>query len=291
MSSKKYEDIPIIDPHIHFYDPTLPGGVAWPSPDDKALYKPTYPKHFNPVTKENGVKATVIVEASDLQKDNKWLLDITKEQKGHYTGIVGSLAVGSPVFKKDLNELCEDPRFVGIRIRPREAFPYFTKEFWRDLELLAAKGKTLDILMVGITLPEVSKIAKRIPNLKIMVNHLSGLSLDKENVVNDLWRKELRDCAAHSNVFMKISGAFQRANTKPAPQNLSFYKPCLDHIVECFGEDRLVYGSNWPVLNRYGNYVEYKSVIMKFCKQYSLSFSEKLLYKNAIAFYGLPKLK
>ena len=291
QSNVDFNEIPIIDTHIHFFDPTLPGGIDWPTPDDKALYKQTIPKTFKPSTSESGVVATVVVEASDHHKDNKWLLDITKTEKKHYTGIVGNLAVGSPMFEKELNELCAYDRFVGLRIRPRKEYPYYTKKFWQDLELLAAKGKTLDILMVGIDLPQVCKIAKRIPTLKIMINHLSGLDLSKPNAVNNKWKKQLAECGAYPNIYMKVSGFFQRSGLKTAPLNLEFYKPCLEHIVTCFSEDRLVYGSNWPVLNRYGNYRDFKSVMMSFCQQYDRQFAEKLLHANAIKFYGLPAIK
>ena len=156
---------------------------------------------------------------------------------------------------------------------------------------MSNKGKCLDILMVGITLEQVTDIAKRLPKLKIMINHLSGLDLGKADAVNDAWKKAIQACAEYPNVYMKVSGIFQRAASNPANLNLEFYKPCLDHLVENFGEDRLVYGSNWPVLNRYGDYKQYKSLIMDFCSQYHRRFVEKLLYKNAVKFYNLPELK
>ena len=68
-------NIPVIDTHIHLYDTTRDGGVPWPPPSDQVLYRPTLPKHFDKVTSVNGVKATVIVEASDIVVDNQWVLD------------------------------------------------------------------------------------------------------------------------------------------------------------------------------------------------------------------------
>ena len=285
------EEIEVVDTHIHFYDPARPGGVAWPPKTDSVLYKGHYPKNFNEVARQHNIKATVIVEASDHHKDNKWLLDITKNEKCQYTGIVGNLAVGSSHFDKQLAELCEDPRFVGLRVRPRNDYPYFTPKFMKDLKTLAAKGKTLDILMVGIDLPGVAKIAKAVPNLKILINHVSGLPLDEVNAVNAKWKKQIAEVAKYPNVHCKISGLYERVNYPWAPTDLVFYKACLDTIVENFGEDRIIYGSNWPVLNRYGSYTQYKSLLMDFCKQYDYEFAEKFLQKNAIKFYNLPELK
>ena len=291
QTEKDYSNIPMIDTHIHLYDPMIPGGIPWPSSQDKVLYKPTLPEHYKKVTTQNGIAATVVVEASDRYKDNEWLLDITAKEKKHYIGIVGNLGVGSPLFEKELKALCQDPRFVGLRLRPNAKYPYFTKKFWQDLKLLSSKGKTLDILMKGMTLSDVSMIAQKNPKLKIIINHLSGMSFKDTNSINDTWRRQISDCASHTNVYCKVSGFFGRAGQNPAPMNLDFYKPCVDHIVKAFGEDRLVYGSNWPVLNKFGNYADYKTLVMDFCQQYDKTFAEKVLYRNALKFYGLPDLK
>jgi L-fuconolactonase len=286
---KNFDDIAIVDTHIHFYDPARPGGVAWPPQKDSVLYKAHYPKNFNEVVRHQNIKATVVVEASDKFLDNKWILDITKSNKDQYVALVGNLAVGSGHFDKEFAELCKDPRFVGLRIRPRKDYPYFTPKFYQDLKTMADKGKTLDILMVGIDLAGVAKIAKKVPTLKILINHVSGLPLGKKNAVNDAWKKQIAAVAQYSNVYCKISGLYERVGYPWAPTDLAFYKPCLDTLVENFGEDRLVYGSNWPVLNRSGNYTGYKSLIMDFCEQYDRDFAEKFLQKNAIKFYSLPK--
>jgi L-fuconolactonase len=248
-------------------------------------------EHFKPVTEANGVKATVIVEASDRYPDNKWVLDITKKEKDHYVGLVANLGVGTPDFEKQLEEISKDSRFVGIRIRPRAGFPYFSDKFWKDLKALSKAHKTLDILMVKITLPQVAEIAKRNPNLKILINHLTGLVLSEDNVVNDEWRSQVAAVAKYPNVYCKVSGGLQRAGLPKAPADYAFYKPCLDVLAKEFGADRLVYGSNWPVTEKYGSYSIFKNIVIEFCQEYDRDFAEKVLYKNAIKFYNLPELK
>lgn len=284
--------IKIVDTHIHFYDPARPGGVAWPPKTDSVLYKSHRPKNFNEVANNHNIAATVVVEASDHHTDNKWLLKVTEPDKAHYTGIVGNLAVGSPQFDAQLNELCEDPRFVGIRIRPRKDYPYFTPKFMNDLKTLAAKGKTLDILMVGIDLLGVEKIAKAVPNLKILINHVSGLPLGEVNAVNPTWKGQIASVAKYPNVYCKISGLYERVNYPWAPTDLDFYKACLDTVLSNFGEDRVIYGSNWPVLNRYGSYTQYKALLVDFCEENGgYHFAEKFMQQNAVKFYGLPAIK
>ena len=100
QSQKSLDDIPIIDTHIHIYDPTRPGGVPWPKPGDK-IYKKMMHEQYAPFIKENKIAATVIVEASDLYSDNKWVLDNTAAHKDHYVGLVGNIAVGSADYATD----------------------------------------------------------------------------------------------------------------------------------------------------------------------------------------------
>ena len=282
--------IPVIDTHIHLYDTSRPEGVPWPPPSLPVLYKPHMPKQFAPVARANGITHTVVVEASDRYSDNKWLLDATADDKDHYLGIVGNIAVGSPDFGKQLAEACKDKRFVGIRIRPNAKYPYFTPKFWEDLKTLSKAGKTLDVLMKGITLPHVVEIARRNPDLKIIINHLTGIDLSQKGVLNAIWRQDVKHLASYPNVYMKLSGFLQRSGKIPAPDELSYYLPCLDILVGHFGEDRVVYGSNWPVTNKSGDYAQFKLLVMEYCRLQGRRFAEKLLYKNAVKFYNLPEI-
>ena len=109
-------DIPVIDTHIHLYDTSRAGGVPWPPEDDQVLYRPVLPKHFDPITRANGVTATVIVEASDRVPDNQWILDLVAHNPSHYVGVVGNLPVGTDAFAAELNRLAEDSRLSLIHI-------------------------------------------------------------------------------------------------------------------------------------------------------------------------------
>lgn len=288
--SKKFNDIPIIDTHIHLYDPRRPGGVPWPPPDDKVLYRPILPKQFNDVAGRNGVAATVIVEASDRVEDNQWVLDLVKGQPKRYIGVVGNLPIGTPEFAGHLKRLSKDKRYVGVRMRQRPGDDnFFTEAVWRDLRLMARMDQTLDVLLANFSLADIDLIARKVPKLKILVNHVTGLIIEGKPADPD-WVKAVRKAAGHPNVHCKVSGLFQRSNQQPAPKDLAYYKPILDVIWDAFGEDRLVYGSNWPVSMRGGSYAEYKAVIFEYFSPKGRRVMEKLLYQNALKFYSLPAL-
>ena len=280
-------DIPVIDTHIHLYDTTRAGGVPWPPVDDQVLYRPVLPEHFDKVTRANGVMATVIVEASDRVPDNQWVLDLVAHNPSHYVGVVGNLPVGTDAYATELNRLVEDSRYVGIRLRSfPEGVEGFTDAVWRDLKQLSDKGLTLDVLMSNFTLADVRQIAERLPDLKILVNHLTGLTITGEPAKAD-WVAEVKATAAHANVSCKVSGIFQRSGRMPAPKEQAYYAPIFEVVYEAFGEDRVIYGSNWPVTDRGGEYHEQLAIIHDYFAPKGRAVLEKLFWKNAAAFYGV----
>jgi len=283
----KQDSLPIVDTHIHLYDTTRSEGVDWPLESDTALYRPILPPGFAKVCDENGITATVIVEASSRLEDNLWVLDLVKDEPDRYIGLVGSLEIGTDDFEANLKQLSQDARYVGIRMRDRpRGDGYFNEAVWRDLKILAEEGKTLDVLMHNFSLKEVDQIAKKIPSLKILINHVAGIKIDGKPV-DAAWAQDLAQAASNPNVHCKISGLFQQSQMQPSPVDLTFYKPVLDELWKAFGEDRLIYGSNWPVTMRGGSYGDYKAVVMEFLEPKGQTAMKKVLAENAYEFYGL----
>jgi L-fuconolactonase len=151
------------------------------------------------------------------------------------------------------------------------------------LGLLAKKGLTLDVLIHNFTIDEVTEVAKRLPELKIMINHLGGLVITNDPLTPE-WKNSVKRAAAQPNVHSKVSGIFQRSGVRPPPKERSFYAPVFKVVYEAFGEDRIVYGSNWPVTDRGGSYSEQLKVIQSY---FDPDIRGKLFRENAVKFYGL----
>ena len=278
------ERLQIIDTHIHLYDTNRSEGVDWPPVTDKVLYRPVLTEHFDEVADGAGIASTVIVEASSRVEDNQWMLDLVKHNPDRYLALVGNLPIGTDEFPSLLERFSKDSRFVGLRMRDRPGGDaFFNDAVWRDLGLLAEKGLTLDVLIHNFTLDEVTEIAKRLPDLKIMINHLGGLNITHEPF-DAAWKQAMEKAAKHKNVYCKVSGIFQRAGVKPTPKDKSFYSPVFKIVFDAFGEDRIVYGSNWPVTDRGGSYAEQIKIIQSYFTEDS---HRKLFLQNAMKFYGL----
>ncbi len=290
LPAQDFSDIPIVDTHIHLYDTTREQGLPWPPESDKVLYRPVLPKHFNEVCEKNGITATVIVEASSWLPDNQWVLDLVEDQPNRYIGLVGSLEIGKPGFEESLKKLSKDERYVGIRMRERDGDDFFTEAVWRDLKCLSEMKKTLDVLMFQFSLEEVTMIAKRLPELKILINHVAGADIEGKTADPE-WLAGVKMAAEQPNVYCKISGLFQQSHRQPSPINVKFYKSTLDALTNAFGSDRLIYGSNWPVTMRGGSYGDFKQVVMDYYAPLGRETLEKLLYKNALKFYGLESIE
>jgi L-fuconolactonase len=281
------DGLEIIDTHIHLYDAHRPAGVDWPPASDKVLFRAVLPEHFDEVCRVNGIHSTVIVEASSRVEDNQWVLDLVKHNPQRYVGLVGSLPIGTDGFAALLERYAKDSRYVGIRMRDRPGGDdFFTDAVWRDLTLLSKKGLVLDVLMANFTLEDVDKIAGRLPDLKILVNHVTGLIITGEKA-DPVWAAKVKKAARHQNVYCKVSGIFQRTGKMPAPKKVSYYAPIFEVVYQAFGEDRIIYGSNWPVTDRGGSYAEQFSIIHDFFAPEGKTVLRKLFALNARKFYGL----
>lgn len=279
--------IPIIDTHTHFYDPNRTGGIPWPPKNDAILYRPVLPAEFVALTRPLGVTGTVVVEASPRIEDNDWLLKLAAENPV-ILGIVGHLKPGESGFASQLNRLAVNPKFRGIRSGLWGVNLASRQEgYVNDLKRLADKGLSLDVLCGPAQIQSVDELAKKIPALRIIINHLGGVKIDDEWPAAD-WINAIDRVSQNKNVHMKVSGLVEATGKeKSAPESLAYYRPVLDLLWNSFGPDRLIYGSNWPVSNRFADYHQVLSIVTAYFEERGRAAMEKYFNSNARAFYGL----
>lgn len=278
----------VIDTHVHLYDLSRPDGVTWIDKGIEKLYRNHLPADHEPVAEANGVTGVVLVQAGQSIPDNQWNLDVTAQNKALYRGVVGNLSrvIGTPEFAPLFAKLCEDPRYLGYRISGRY-HAELDDAFYRDLELTAAAGKSVDFLVGDWSLKEVDAIAKRMPKLRIIIDHFGGVKLD-DKPLDPAWIADFRAVAKNPNVYCKVSALYGRVSPQPAPQDNAFYTPILDLAFECFGEDRLVYGSDWPVTKTTGDYASVLRLTRSYFEPKGAEVCEKLFHRNAERFYAIP---
>ena len=284
------EPVSAIDAHTHFYDPTRPQGVPWPSKDDTVLYRRVLPDEFKKLTRDEHVTGTIVIEASPWLEDNQWLLDLAAREP-FILGVVGRLESTSDDFAKHLDRFAKNKLFRGIRINHDElkAVPDRREQFDR-MRLLAQRDLELDA-NGGPEMPaDVARLARAIPALRIVINHAANLTIDGK-AVPDAWLTGMRAAAANEWVFCKVSALVEgtRKTNRDAPANVDFYRPVLDALWNVFGEDRLIYGSNWPVSERAAPYATVYQIVSAYFERKGRSVLEKFLRRNAEVAYQVAQ--
>ena len=271
---------PVIDTHIHLYDPARPDGVPWPPKNNTVLYAPHLPKDFQQLTARHNVVGAVVLEANAEPADNEWVLNLAKDNP-LIVGYIGRLFPGAPDFVAHFEKYAADPIFRGLRLSQKMLTEFDTKPFATDLQRLADRHLTVDVVGGSAMLPDVLRLARRWPELRIVIDHVTFNNWD-----NDLGalRKELAELARQPNVFAKISHVARRVDNQPvtAPE---FYRPALDALTELLGADRVIYGSNWPVSDLTSPYDHQFRIVADYFAAHGRAAAEKFFWKNSRAAY------
>jgi len=275
----------IIDCHTHFYNPTRPQGVPWP-PKDSTLYRTVLPKDLRAQEMYEPVTGTVIVEASEWLEDNQWLLDLAKDDP-FIVGIVGRLDPASGVFAEQLKRFAANPLFRGIRIWDDRVKSLLQRNELGAFELMAKMGIAADLNGGTEIVSLVESLAKRVEGLTIVLNHIGNVAITGAEVPEG-WKVAIRGAAKQPNVYCKISALAEGASRdgKKAPSDLEFYRPTLDVVWNAFGQDRVIYGSNWPVCELAAEYKTVQGLSMQYVSQKGPEALKKFCSLNAAKAYG-----
>ena len=278
-----------IDTHTHFYDPARPGGIAWPAKDDAALYRRAMPEDFKKIAEPLGIAGTVVVEASPVIEDNQWLLELAAREP-FIRGVVGFLKPGRAGFADDLKRFAASAKLRGIRVGGWDG-PVQGPDtaFGKDLRLLAERDLALDVMTDATRLPIIVALAAAMPTLRIVINHCAGARFDGQSPPA-AWREGIRACAPLANVFMKVSALVESVGPRGGvvPEDIAHYRAPLEVMWEAFGEDRLVFGSNWPVSGPFAPLALVHRLAVDFARSKGASALPKLLATNARKAYKLP---
>lgn len=272
----------IIDTHTHFYDPSRPQGVPWPSADSELLYRTVLPEHYRALAEPCGVTGTVVVEASAWLEDNQWVLDIAEEEP-FIVGLVGHVDPGDG-FAEHIDRFAENPLFRGIRCGGGYFQDVEQGSFLGDVEKLVEKDLELDVLISKPQFGELFKLAQRLPELRIVINHIAHVPIDG-NTPDAEWLDGIQQAAEFPGIWMKVSALLEQSKLQPAPADADYYAPTLEAMWEAFGEDRLIYGSNWPVCERAGDFATAFGAVRDFFAAKGEEASEKYFWRNAQAAY------
>jgi L-fuconolactonase len=277
-----------IDAHQHFWN-LEKVEYPWLVPTFGPIYRTIEAAELEPLLKANGIDKTVIVQAMDSYEDTDYMLE-TAAQFGWVAGIVGWVPLNKPdEAAKKLEFYTKNPLFKGIRhLIHEEKDPNWViqDDVIEGLKVLATFGLTFDVVAV---LPEhlqhVSTLAARIPNLKIVIDHLAKPPIKDKQM--EPWASLIKEAAAYPNVYAKLSGLNTAADWES--WSSADIKPYIDYAFDIFGAERLLFGSDWPVANLAGDYTKVWVETNKALEGRSQAEIDAVLGGTAIEFYGLGK--
>ncbi|MCY3831364.1 MAG: amidohydrolase family protein [Chloroflexi bacterium] len=274
-----------IDSHQHFWHYNSED-YPWMAGERGALQVDYLPPDLQPLMAATGIQGTVAVQARQVVYETEYLLGLA-EQYDFIRGVVGWLDIRGDDFEAQLEQYASHPRLSGIRhIVHDEADDRFMLggNFLRGMAKLEGYGLTYDLLLYPRHLPIAIDVVKRFPKQRFVLDHIAKPFI-KDGIIEP-WAREIRQLAAFDNVWCKVSGMVTEAAWGAWTQD--DYKPYLDVVFDCFGVERLMFGSDWPVCTLSGSYSEVVGIVESFIAALSADEQAAIMGGNASEFYQLP---
>lgn len=276
----------VIDAHVHFWDPSV---LRYPwLAGEPALAAPFRPSDFAPLT-SGDVDAVVFVEAN-----------VAPGQAAHEVAWVNELADAEPrvagivAFVDLLDESRRDPslaelrraqRVIGVRhnIQQQPAGFAVQPAFVRGVQAVGASGLPFDLCITADQLGEVIELVQRCPDLSFVLDHCGKPAIRDD--AYDAWARDLERLAAHERVSCKISGLLTEA--RDDQRSAEALARWIERARDCFGAERLLYGSDWPVSTLGGGAARWRSIVDAVTASWTAAERQALFADNASRIYGL----
>lgn len=275
-----------IDAHQHFWIYT-PQEYGWIDDSMTALRRNFLPADLAPELQTNGFDGSIAVQARQSLDETRWLLELA-DHSPQILGVVGWADLRANDISSQLKSLAANPKLVGIRhivqSEPNDRF-LLQRGFLEGIAALEEFGLAYDILIYTRHLPVATEFVHRFPRQRFALDHLAKPPV-KTNEINT-WEQGIRSLAAFPNVHCKLSGLVTEADWQHwMPEQI---KPYLDVVFDCFGPERLMIGSDWPVCLVAASYTRAISIVKDYISARPPHSQSAVLGDNAARFYRLPR--
>jgi predicted TIM-barrel fold metal-dependent hydrolase len=283
----------IIDPHTHFKGReqiALEGQVTKRNPKD-TLGHVVLPSDYRAVADRLGIQSTLVVEAvgQEHPQFNDWMLDRAKSDL--VCGYIARGNLSSDDFFKRYQRFRKSGYLKGYRFRFDELHGYLrNKTALQHLKMLERDGMVADLLIEHSHANDAVRLAREFPKLKVVINHCFRARMLNGKVSKE-WEQAVKSCAECPNIYCKISSILNFSDAKPfahpAPANLDAYLPVLQPCFDAFGEDRVIFATNWGVCTHFGNVDDVVRIVSEFLRSKGETALKKGMRENAIRVYGI----
>jgi L-fuconolactonase len=274
----------IIDAHHHLWKFNI-ADYGWMDNAMSILKKDYLATDLEKLLDGSNVTGTIAVQARQMLEETRWLLEMA-QQHPFIKGVVGWVDLCSEELNTQLDEFCEDPRMVGVRHvihdEPDDDF-MLRPAFIRGMEKLVQYDLTFDLLLFPKHLQRAYELVSLFPDQRFVLDHLS--KPDIKAGILDPWQEEIAALATQPNVWCKISGLLTEADH--IHWKYEDFLPYLDVVVEAFGTERIMLGSDWPVCLLAGGYRQAMDIPARYFKDLDPLEMEKISWMNCAECYEL----
>jgi L-fuconolactonase len=271
-----------IDAHQHFWS-LARGDYGWLTPALAPIYRDFGPDDLAPLLQERGIAKTILVQAAPTFAETLHLLELA-ERAPFVAGVVGWIDFDAPTVASTIAKVAADHRLlVGLRPMLHD----ITDDDWllrpnlaAAFDAMAERGLVFDALARPQHLSRVRKICERHPKLTVVVDHIAKPVIRERRF--DPWRADIADVARCPNTVCKLSGIATEAAPDWTVEDIKSY---VDHVRDVFGPQRLLWGSDWPVVNLAGGYAQWWEATTRLLEPLDSAARENILGGNAARIY------
>jgi L-fuconolactonase len=276
-----------VDAHQHYWNPAR-GDYGWLTPDLKPLYRVFGSDDLAPLRRAADIHRTVVVQAAPTIDETRYLLDLARTDDS-IAGVVGWVPLDSPDAVQIIDEFAHHKKFKAVRPMLQD----LPDDTWiahapRDAAIhrLIDLDIAFDALVFARHVPSLVEFARRYPLLRIVVDHAAKPPIrDGIQAGWQPWADSIAQLAAlPQKLHCKLSGLATEANAHWSGETL---KPFVAHLIEQFGPARLMWGSDWPVLNLNGDYTSWHTAAKNLTSHLEKAEQDAVFGANARAFYRL----
>ena len=275
-----------IDSHQHFWRYNAAQHV-WMTDDMAVLRRDFLPNDLAPLLKSAGFDGTIAVQARQIREETDWLLALS-DQYDFIQGAVGWVDLRAENVRDQLQRYAGHPKFKGVRhiVHDEPDIEFMLlPEFRRGIGLLEEFGLTYDLLLRPVHLSVARQLVSQFPNQPFVVDHLAKPLIADQKL--SPWREELKSLAKFDNVYCKLSGMVTETNWRVwRSEEFTAY---LNIVLDAFGPQRVMIGSDWPVCTLSGEYREVMDVVIDYVQPLPHDIREEILGGNCTRFYGVQE--
>jgi len=274
----------IIDSHHHLWK-YAPEDYGWMDESMEILKKDYLPQDLEPRLRETGISGTVVVQARQSLEETEWLLEMARENT-FIQGVVGWVDLCSPGLEDQLEKYSANPKLVGVRHvihdEPDDDF-MLREDFKLGIAQLEKFNLTFDLLLFPKHLKRATHLVEAFPHQRFVLDHLGKPSIKSGELKP--WARDIKVLAAMPNIWCKLSGMVTEAN--PGSWKTEDFIPYMAVVLDSFGTDRVMLGSDWPVCTLGGAYQEVMEIALHYISSLNSKEKKKIQHQNAFECYQL----